>query len=137
MGKLKTGDYLVKLGIIEPQQAVCPFCNIEIETNNHILFTCRFSWCAWMKILEWWKISGTLHNQCIIFSAQWFGLVKNRHYRKLWGMILGCGIWSLWYKRNKIKFDKGSPNIHNFVFMLKIRINMGKGNTGISWTLTQ
>ena len=42
--KLKTGDILVKKGIITLQQAVCPFCNLETESNYHILFTCSFSW---------------------------------------------------------------------------------------------
>ena len=138
LGKLKTGDHLAKWGIIEASHAVYPFCNIETETNNHILFTCRFSWCAWMKMLEWWNISGALHNQCTIFSAQWFGLVKNRYCQKLWGMILGCCIWSLWYERNRIKFERRSPTIHNFVVMLKIRIGIWAkemlGDPGISPT---
>ena len=30
----------------------------------------------------------------------------------------------LWYERNKIKFDRGSPNIHKFVLSLKIRIGI-------------
>ena len=47
--KLKTGDFLVEKGIISPQEAVCPYCNLEIETNSHILFTCRFAWSSWMK----------------------------------------------------------------------------------------
>ena len=124
LDKLKTGDYLLRLGIIDPQQAVCPFCILETESNNHTLFTCRFSLCSWMKMLEWWNISGALHNQCSTFTIQWFGLVKNRKLQKLWGMILGCVIWSLWYERNKIKFDRGSPNLHNFVCSLKIRIGI-------------
>ena len=123
-GKLKTGDNLLSLGIIDPQQALCPFCCLETESNNHTLFTCRFSWCSWMKMLEWWKISGVLQNQCNSFSIQWFGLVKNRKEQKLWGMILGCVIWSLWYERNKIKFEGRYPNLHNFVCSLKIRIRI-------------
>ena len=45
--KLKTGDLLVEKGIISSQQAVCPFCSLEMGSNSHILFTCRFSWCSW------------------------------------------------------------------------------------------
>ena len=120
--KLKTGDHLLRLGIIDPQQAACPFCDLETESNNHILFTCRFSWCSWMKMLEWWNIFGALLNQCSTFTIQWMGLVKNRKLQKLWGSILGCDIWSLWYEWNKIKFDRGSPNLSIFVRSLKIRI---------------
>ena len=122
--KLKTGDHLLRVGIIDPQQAVYPFCDLETETNSHILFTCIFSWCSWMKMLEWWNVSGALLNQSSSFGIQWLGLVKNRKLQKLWGMILGCVIWSLWYERNKIKFDRGSPNLLNFVCSLKIRIGI-------------
>ena len=41
--KLKTSDFLVEKGIINSQQAICPFCSLEVESNSHILFTCSFS----------------------------------------------------------------------------------------------
>ena len=41
--KLKTGDILMDKGIITPQQALCPFYSLEVETNSHVLFTCTFS----------------------------------------------------------------------------------------------
>ena len=122
--KLKTGDFLAKKGIIDFQQAICPFCNLEVETNYHILLTCRFSWSAWMKMLEWWSISRALHNRCRNFSVEWFGLIKCWKCQKLWGLVLGCFIWSLWYEKNKTKFELGSPNIHNFVYSLKTRIGI-------------
>ena len=97
MEKFNTGDFLVEKGVIDTQLVSCPFCNLETESNSHILFTCRFSWCTWMEMLEWWSISGALHNRCRNFSTQWLGLMKNRKWRKLWGLVLGCVIWSLWY----------------------------------------
>ena len=42
--KLKTGDFLVEKGIINPQEAACPFCSLQIESNSHILFTSKFAW---------------------------------------------------------------------------------------------
>ena len=50
--KLKTGDLLMEKGIVSAQQAMCPFCNMVIESNSHILFTCSFSWNSWIKMLE-------------------------------------------------------------------------------------
>ena len=122
--KLKTGDFLVRKGIINPQDASCPFCSLELESNSHILFTCRFAWSTWMHILEWWGLSAALQDQSKMFSIQWFGLVKNRKCREIWGLILGCMIWSLWYERNKINFELKTPNLHNFISSLKIRIGI-------------
>ena len=120
--RFKTGDLPVDKGIIDSQEVACPFCNIDMESNSHILFTCRFAWSTWMKILEWWGISTALHNRCSNFTIEWLGLVKSRNCQKLWGLILGCVIWLLWCKRNKIKFESRAPHIHNFVYSLKIRI---------------
>ena len=77
-----------------------------------------------MNILDWWGFSTALHNQCKNFSIQWLGLVKNQKHREIWGLILGCVIWSLWYERNKIKFEMKTPNFHLFVYSLKIRIGI-------------
>ena len=33
--KLKTGDTLLGKGIISPQQALCSFCNLQVESNSH------------------------------------------------------------------------------------------------------
>ena len=111
-------------GIINPQDAACPYCRLEIESNSHILFTCRFAWSTWMEILKWWGLSAILHNRCQNFSVQWFGLVKNRKYRNIWALILGCVTWSLWYERNHIKFERKAPNLHNFVLSRKIKIGI-------------
>ena len=109
LGKLKTSDILLEKGIIGPQQALCPFCNLEIETNSHVLFTCSFSWSIWMEVLCWWGISGVLHKDCGNFCVEWNGLMKGRKWGKLWRLILGCTIWSLWYTRNKVKFELAPP----------------------------
>lgn len=93
--KLKTGDILVEKGIIDSQQALCPFCSLEMESNSHILFTCHFSWSTWMKMLEWWGITGVFHNRCAPFLTQWGGLLKGKKMKDLWHLTLGCVIWSL------------------------------------------
>ena len=104
--RLKTGDFLLQKGIIDTQRATCPFCNRDTESNSHILLTCNFSWRSWMEILQWWGISAAFQNRCINFSIEWLGLLKGKKYQKLWGLVLGYVIWSIWYERNKIKFRK-------------------------------
>ena len=120
--KLKTGDILVEKGIISPHYAYCPFCSTDLETNTHILFTCRFAWNTWMEILKWWNVSAPLHRTFPIFSEQWLGLIKDRKCKDIWIISLGCVVWSLWHERNQIKFESKSLNFQNFVTSLKLRI---------------
>ena len=122
--KLKTGNFLLEKGIIDSQRATCPFCNTDTESNSHIILTCNFSWRSWMEILKWWGISAVLQNRCKSFGIEWLGLVKVRKCQRMWGLVLGCVIWSLWYERNKIKFENTPINMHKFVYYLKIRIGI-------------
>ena len=68
--KLKTGDILLERGIIDPQQALCPFCTHALESNSHVLFTCAFSWGIWMDLLNWWGIRGVLNKNSANFCAK-------------------------------------------------------------------
>ena len=77
-----------------------------------------------MEMLKWWGIYAVFHKRGKNFNIEWFGLVKGQKYRNLWGLVLGCVIWSLWYERNKIKFERRLTNPHNFVYNLKIRIGI-------------
>ena len=119
--RLKTGDFLLEKGIIDSQRATCPFCNTATELNSHILLTCNFSLRSWIKILNWWGISAVFQNRCIEFNTAWLGLVKGKKHKRLWGLVLGCVIWSLWYERNKIIFERRLTNLHKFQYSLKIR----------------
>lgn len=122
--KLKTGDILMEKGGLDPTLALCPFGCDVIESNSHILFTCTFSWKVWMHVLNWWGISGALHMNCVDFMIAWRGMVTKRRGGKLWNLILGCVIWSLWFERNKVKFDRGVPNVNNMCYNLRIRVGI-------------
>lgn len=123
LGKLKTGDFLVGKGLLDLARATCPLCMDALETNSHILFSCNFSWCVWMRILEWWGISGVFHNHCQIFAISWASLKPNCCSKPFWNLILACTIWSLWFQRNQIKFEGGSIELSKFLYTLKIRIS--------------
>lgn len=124
LGNLKTGGFLLAKGIIDHHQALFPFCNIEVESLGHVLFTCSFSWGVWMEILDWWGIIGVLQNQCEDFITAWLGFMKCRKWKKIWMLILGCVLWSIWYARNKAKFEDNHHDFHRFVYSLKTRIHV-------------
>lgn len=122
--KLKTGDSLVERGVLDRDHGLCPFCESSIETITHVLFSCNFSWRIWMEVLNWWGMSGVLHNHCSSFTLALKGLVPRKYRGKVWNLILGCVLWSLWLERNKIKFENGNCDAGRFIFTLKLRVAM-------------
>lgn len=122
--KLKTGDFLLNKGLIIVSNALCPFCRLHVESQSHILFTCSVSWFIWMMILDWWGVSGVLHYKCDTFLLSWRSLRPKRCKSKLWHLTMGCVIWSIWFERNRIKFDLGTCKPQTIVDSLKIRIGV-------------
>lgn len=120
--KLKTGDALGSKGLIDPMNGLCTFCNSETETTAHVIFSCTFSWSIWMHILEWRGVSGVFSNHCPTFTLSWKSLVPRRHRGQLWDLILGCVICSLWFERNKVKFENRPCEAHKLIYTLKTRI---------------
>ncbi|CAO2838028.1 unnamed protein product [Amaranthus hypochondriacus] len=43
---------------------------------------------------------------------------------KVWKLILGCVIWSIWYERNKIKFENKVWDVTLFLHNMKIRLHI-------------
>ena len=52
--RLNTRERLCKLAILQPIEAICPFCNQEVESVTHVFYTCYVSWNIWADILNWW-----------------------------------------------------------------------------------
>lgn len=77
-----------------------------------------------MEILEWWGIRGVLQNHCSDFVLAWRGLVTKKKWSQLWLLVMGCIIWSIWYERNKVKFEDHEPKLQKLVFLLKVRIGV-------------
>ena len=77
-----------------------------------------------MDLLKWWGIEGVLNKQCGNFCVEWNGLLRDRKKGKLWKLALGCTIWSLWYTRNKVKFEMVPPDQGKTSYSLKIRIGV-------------
>ena len=84
----------------------------------------KVSWRLWMQILHWWGITGVLHNCCSQFVLAWRNMLPNRRQGKLWSLILGCMMWSIWYERNRIKFNNGTLDEAQLFGTLKIQISI-------------
>lgn len=58
--RLRTQDMLLRWGI--NVDGVCVQCKACSETQDHILFGCRFSKRIWQSVLNWLKCNRTVMN---------------------------------------------------------------------------
>ncbi|KAI8557584.1 hypothetical protein RHMOL_Rhmol04G0021400 [Rhododendron molle] len=47
---------LVSRGILNNNIDLCPLCNLEGETSNHLPLLCQYAWQTWTAIIQWWKL---------------------------------------------------------------------------------
>ena len=47
-GRIAVKEQLASRGLIDWNMASCTFCNVEIESVDHLFFTCNLSWNIWM-----------------------------------------------------------------------------------------
>ncbi|KAH1217645.1 putative ribonuclease H protein [Glycine max] len=92
--------------LLEEQHQLCPFCSGEEEDNNHLIFTCPFSYQIWQNCYKWIGVQITQHRNpkrtfLYAYNCFWFKRNKTIVWRVVW-----CAVaWSIWCHRNKIVFE--------------------------------
>ncbi|GJU42640.1 hybrid signal transduction histidine kinase M [Tanacetum coccineum] len=89
---------------------ICPICNEEIETEEHLFVKCEIAKKTWTEVLKWWNIFNVrLESINDIFS------LKNRvnfspSTTKIFDAVIHSTIWILWRFRNDTTFAVKRPS---------------------------
>ena len=57
MYRLNTKASLLQKGIINPSVANCSFCNLELETVDHLFVLCPLVQAVWYSLMKWWGLA--------------------------------------------------------------------------------
>ncbi|XP_019261681.1 PREDICTED: uncharacterized protein LOC109239557 [Nicotiana attenuata] len=103
-GNLYTKDRLIRWGMqVSPE---CPMCEHEMESHNHIFFTCTFSEDVWRRLLKWMDINRE--------PKGWNGEIKwaiehvkgNGSKTMLYRLCMTGVVYHIWLERNRRLFQK-------------------------------
>ncbi|EOY08309.1 Uncharacterized protein TCM_022646 [Theobroma cacao] len=109
-------------GFISPNSAFCCFCCTEIETVNHLFFSCTESWKIWASWCCIWGISWVALANAWEFFCAWVDLVQDVAKNKIWKMAFFVITWSIWLFRNKMVFNGKSWDELQLMDIIKTRI---------------
>ncbi|GJQ90938.1 RNA-directed DNA polymerase, eukaryota [Tanacetum coccineum] len=88
---------------------MCPVCDEEVESVNHLFFRCKVCYQIGRKVLKWWNMS----DQEVNSYAEWsVWMASIRIGSKLKEIFEGVWIttwWYMWWYRNKILFEDNPP----------------------------
>lgn len=132
LGKLKTGDFLLNIGVIQnPNLVLCKFCGESVESINHSLLLCSPIWNLWCKILMWWGILWVTPLNVEALFLWWRNTKLNPKIRLIWNCIPCATLWSIWKLRNEHIFQDKDICWEELVDLIKIRVAFwvkSKGN---------
>ena len=97
-----------------PHHSVCPLCDREQETIQHIMLNCIFSRKTWTRILLCVGLVDLAPNHYTSgFSAWWSRAVRRVPKEKREGLnsLIILVVWSLWKHRNACVFDGWDPSV--------------------------
>ncbi|KAL9663661.1 hypothetical protein QQ045_019052 [Rhodiola kirilowii] len=104
------------------EDIACVLCGTELETADHLLMHCKWSWGLWVVCLRWWGISWVLPRQVksLLESLMIEGTSKS--YKRVWRTLIYAILWSIWEERNKRCFQKKKRSIEEIWELVKARL---------------
>nr|GEV32532.1 RNA-directed DNA polymerase, eukaryota, reverse transcriptase zinc-binding domain protein [Tanacetum cinerariifolium] len=108
LNKLPSRVNLDRRGI-DVDSILCPTCQEDVETINHIFFSCYMALELWAKLARWWDLD-------IPICANYFEWIEwldslqllNKVKAVLEGVV-GTLMWSIWSFRNCLLFSNSPP----------------------------
>ncbi|XP_071712823.1 uncharacterized protein [Rutidosis leptorrhynchoides] len=78
----------------------CPICDDQLESVDHFLFSCNFSFDVWSRIFQWWGVNlSTNHNSGQILSGTLSSAMSSLG-SKIWQAVEWICVYYLWKNRN-------------------------------------
>ena len=118
---MDTRERLCKMGILQHVQAICPMCQQEVESVEHLFCGCSIAWRFWSECFSWWEIKWCSPLKPIAFFQAWNDLLFYGLERKLWKALFYVVIWSIWNIRNRIVFEFAKPSWDLEIHQIKLR----------------
>ncbi|GKB49550.1 RNA-directed DNA polymerase, eukaryota, reverse transcriptase zinc-binding domain protein [Tanacetum coccineum] len=108
LNKLPSRVNLDRRGI-DVNSILCPICQMDIETINHIFFSCDMALDLWAKLARWWDLDIPICAN-IFEWLDWIG--TSQLLNKVKDYLEGVGgtlMWSIWSFRNRLIFSNTPP----------------------------
>lgn len=123
LGKIKTGDFLLSVGIIQQQQqALCKFCGVWMESINHSFLHCPSVWSVWCLLLDWWGTQWVTPSNVDSLFLWWRSCRIKNNLRMIWNCIPLATLWSIWKMRNEFIFQNKGLNWEELADLIKLRV---------------
>ncbi|KAK8990880.1 hypothetical protein V6N11_028836 [Hibiscus sabdariffa] len=95
---------LSKRGFSQICDLHCELFLQELESVDHLFFSCQFVWNIWGKWCKIWEVQCALPEESSMFFMSWNSLCPKSNVLPLWKMAFFAMTWSIWIGRNEKVF---------------------------------
>ena len=119
--RLNMKDKLLRFRTIHEDVAGCPFCNLEVESIDH-LFHYKFTPKVQSSVLAWWGIARCNPFYVKSLFEAWIGVKLFGLKKKMWCHLFFVIIWSIQHARNQKSFQNKEVDQEQLIFLVKLRL---------------
>ncbi|GJT78359.1 putative RNA-directed DNA polymerase, eukaryota, reverse transcriptase zinc-binding domain protein [Tanacetum coccineum] len=95
---------------IDLNSTLCPVCDEDIETEEHLFNSCKVVKDTWSKVLVWWKIN-TVSISSLSDAINLADKVNIRgNLKAFFDVVVQTTLWVLWRFRNETCFSQKRPS---------------------------
>ncbi|GKC38107.1 RNA-directed DNA polymerase, eukaryota, reverse transcriptase zinc-binding domain protein, partial [Tanacetum coccineum] len=108
LNKLPTRVILERKGI-DIDSTLCSICGEDVETVNHIFFSCETAKDLWALLARWWSLDIPICSNFLDWST-WLDSLHLSSKEKLFlEGVGGALLWTIWNFRNRLIFSVPPP----------------------------
>ncbi|KAL9676364.1 hypothetical protein QQ045_004578 [Rhodiola kirilowii] len=100
----------------------CVLCGIELETTDHLLIHCQWSWKLWAYSLTWWGGVWVVPGTSKSLLESWHVGGETRAFNRIWKTLCYAVLWSIWDERNKRCFKEQRRTVEEIGELVKARV---------------
>jgi len=103
---MPTRQCLSRRGVLM-NSMLCPLCQIEEESNQHIFLHCKYAQQVWSECFKWVGTSTVQHNDLKMHFLNFYLFQATNKQNLVWKGVWVNVIRGIWDQRNVIVFRQG------------------------------
>ncbi|KAK2449803.1 hypothetical protein QL285_008959 [Trifolium repens] len=105
LNKIPTRENLRRRNVLTSDESKCVFCDLYVESANHLFLHCGYSAEVWYALTRWLGVVLALPPSLSSSYALFVGCGSNKKRRKDFSIIWLAFVWAMWKTRNDRIFN--------------------------------
>ncbi|KAL9672015.1 hypothetical protein QQ045_009589 [Rhodiola kirilowii] len=108
--------------LLREEDLFCVLCGGEVETSDHLLIHCEWSWRLWTDCLTWWGSSWVAPQTAKTLLVSWDLGGPSKSSKRSGRILCYAVLWSIWEERNKRCFQNCKRRVEEIGELVKSRV---------------